>query len=231
MGEMPTSPVTEGARQAASTRKQVGVPPTAPIDLAWLAERLKLVVVRRPMPTGLSGMHYAHPSGRSFVAINSAELSLRQNFTLAHEIGHHLFDGDQTIVEAVGESDGTPVEKRANAFAAHLLLPDEAISEWHSEVRKKFGLDDIAKLAIRYQLSYPATLYRLKSMHIVADVEPLFDKSEMNLTLRQILTAPANVHLEVPSSFMKLADEALERHIISKRRHTALLADLEREPE
>ncbi|HEY5258321.1 MAG TPA: ImmA/IrrE family metallo-endopeptidase [Candidatus Baltobacteraceae bacterium] len=221
------NPVIDGVRRAAAVRKQAGIPQTSPVDVSWLAEELGLVVVRRPMPGGLSGMHYAHPKGRSFVAINSTERSLRQNFTLAHEIGHHLFDCDQTIVEALDDEGKTPVERRANAFAANLLLPDAAIEDWKAAVRAKFDLDDVARLAIRYQLSYEATLFRLKSARVISDVDPFRDKTPMAPTLRNVLNASSEVAFEAPVALAKMADEALERHIISQKRYSALLADLD----
>ena len=224
------NPVTEGCRAAEAMRKQAGVNLAAPIDLTWLAEQIGLIVVRRPMPGALSGMHYSHASGRSFVAINSADIILRQNFTLAHEIGHFHFDRDQTIVEAVGDTDNSPKERRANAFAAHLLLPDAAIIAWEKSTRAVFDETDIARLALRYQLSWPATLFRLKSAGVIEDTTT-YDKERVEQVHRALLGAHSEMTFEMPATVAKMADQALERHLISTKRHAEISSGLERRKE
>lgn len=224
------SQVDVGRQMAAKVRREHFVSALAPIDPSWLAERIGLIVIRRPMPSDLSGVHFSHPGGKSFVAVNSSDTALRQNFTLAHEIAHHFFDGDQTIAEKITGSEKTPVEVRANAFAAHLLLPDDALDAWSAIVRTPFDQNDIARLAVRYRLSYLATLYRLKNHGTISGVDDYTDRSTIDPTLRGILNARTE-SFEVPSIVAKMADEALRKHVISKRRHEAILNDLERDLE
>lgn len=57
-----------------------------------------------------------------FIAVACTENPMRQRSTLAHELGHVLFDD-------IGVPAETQIESRADAFARHLLLPLGGLSE------------------------------------------------------------------------------------------------------
>jgi Zn-dependent peptidase ImmA (M78 family) len=54
---------------------------------------------------------------------------MRQRGTLAHELGHVLFE-DWTDGNTGSSSDRTPAEIRADAFARHLLVPVDGLREF-----------------------------------------------------------------------------------------------------
>jgi Zn-dependent peptidase ImmA (M78 family) len=214
--------VREGSAGAQKLRKRLKLSASGPLDVGWVARELDLVVVRRPL-SPLSGIHLAHSSGRSFVAVNSDDIATRQNFTLAHEIAHHIFDGSATIAEKIDVADAAPVEMRANAFAAELILPTCAIREWRQTPHLSITPDEIARLAVDYQLSYLATLFRLKSTGVIDDVNGYYEeRSQVNRSLRDQLNRPGEERSSLPSDFLRMADAALERSIISRRRHHEL---------
>lgn len=214
------NPIAEGSRAAQDLRKKLDLGLTAPVDVTRLAERLGVLVIRRPLADGVSGIHLAHASGRSFVAVNSSEIATRQNFTLAHELGHAHFDRNEVIAEKIDVTDTTPIEKRANAFAAELLLPEAAIAEWRATPHLRISANEIARLAATYRMSYLATLYRLKSCGLIEDVERLREAmDEIDPALRQLLRRRVENAFELPQEFLRMADEALSRSIISKKRH------------
>lgn len=63
-----------------------------------------------------------------FIGIARTRNPMRQRSTLAHELGHVLFQ-DWTDAHGGSWSDRTPVEIRADAFARHLLVPVEGLLE------------------------------------------------------------------------------------------------------
>lgn len=67
-------------------------------------------------------------SGRNtvFISVARTERPMRQRSTLAHELGHVLFD-DRKDGNRSNWSDRTPEEIRADAFARHLLVPAEGL--------------------------------------------------------------------------------------------------------
>ena len=66
------------------------------------------------------------------IVVNESENTKRRRFTVAHEFGHYLFDfkSGREFANAF-ENDNTSSsqkEKKANAFAAELLMPQEEFS-------------------------------------------------------------------------------------------------------
>ncbi|MFF0532469.1 ImmA/IrrE family metallo-endopeptidase [Nocardia amikacinitolerans] len=62
--------------------------------------------------------------GRVYIAVAKTPHPMRQRSTLAHELGHVVFD-DWATHPRVDSRD--PIESRANAFARHLLVPVEGV--------------------------------------------------------------------------------------------------------
>lgn len=61
-----------------------------------------------------------------FIGVARTQNPMRQRSTLAHELGHVLFE-DWMDGDSVNWSDRTPEEIRADAFARHLLVPREGL--------------------------------------------------------------------------------------------------------
>jgi Zn-dependent peptidase ImmA (M78 family) len=64
-----------------------------------------------------------------FIGIARTRKPMRQRSTLAHELGHVLFE-DWADAGAGNWSDRSPAEVRADAFARHLLIPVEGLHEF-----------------------------------------------------------------------------------------------------
>jgi Zn-dependent peptidase ImmA (M78 family) len=64
-----------------------------------------------------------------FIGIARTRKPMRQRSTLAHELGHVLFE-DWADVGAGNWGDRSPAEIRADAFARHLLVPVEGLREF-----------------------------------------------------------------------------------------------------
>ncbi len=67
--------------------------------------------------------------GTVFISVAQTRNPMRQRSTLAHELGHVLFD-DRQDGEQNNWSDRTPEEIRADAFARHLLIPIEGLRQF-----------------------------------------------------------------------------------------------------
>jgi Zn-dependent peptidase ImmA (M78 family) len=64
-----------------------------------------------------------------FIGVARTRNPMRQRSTLAHELGHVLFE-DWTDSKAGAWSERTPTEIRADAFARHLLVPIDGLREF-----------------------------------------------------------------------------------------------------
>lgn len=119
----------DGARLAARARDVLGLG-TAPIsDITDLAERhLGVDVSCSPLGPKVSGV-CVHSDAIALVMVNTTDLPLGHlRFTLAHEVAHHLLGDPREVVVEETLSGDTAVERRANAFAAHLLMPGSEVT-------------------------------------------------------------------------------------------------------
>lgn len=67
--------------------------------------------------------------GTVFIGVARTRNPMRQRSTLAHELGHVLFE-DWVDSDTGDWSDRSPAEIRADAFARHLLIPIEGLREF-----------------------------------------------------------------------------------------------------
>lgn len=82
------------------------------------------------------------------VVVNQEDSEERQNFSIAHELGHWLMHRDE--VEANKDDiriiyrkplggENNPLEIEANAFAAYLLVPDEMFKQFHDKTDQELA--------------------------------------------------------------------------------------------
>jgi Zn-dependent peptidase ImmA (M78 family) len=101
----------------------------------------------------------AHPFGR--------------RFTLAHEFCHLLFDRDVGAHLAIASGPWAPqdVERRANAFAAMFLMPNELVRRAVSALAGSLETTDaVYSVANRLRTSFESTLWHLKNLGYIDDV-------------------------------------------------------------
>jgi Zn-dependent peptidase ImmA (M78 family) len=127
----------------------------------------------------LSGFLY-RDKDQKVIGVNTQHASVRQNFTVAHELGHLLLHDqgqlhldrafstfrlrDQTSSQGVDDD-----EKEANLFAAELLMPHQFLRADLAGADALDLYDDnlIPKLADRYQVSVQALTFRLQYLGYV----------------------------------------------------------------
>lgn len=135
-----------------------------PIDPIRIAAEMGVPVTADASLEG-SG-HYeptASREGGPLITYNPKESPVRQRFTIAHELGHHVLrhgarDRDTPENFTLGASD--PVEVDANKFAADLLMPPQLVRAM-VEVKNIRSLRQLARL---FNVSTAAMGYRLRGM-------------------------------------------------------------------
>ena len=132
-----------------------------------LEERFHLDVDLSPLPEAVDGLCVGL-GDRALVLVGSRKPSSRQRFTLAHELAHYLVDDlDPFRVDELGVRARSLAEMRANAFAAHLLMPEAGV---RAAVR---GVEDDAERAVRVALSFgtsvSAAAYQLGNLGLLPD--------------------------------------------------------------
>ena len=72
------------------------------------------------------------------IIVNADDSAGRQNFTIAHELGHYLMghlnspDYDVLYRRPIGEQPKKTIEQEANCFAANLLVPENILRRYIS---------------------------------------------------------------------------------------------------
>ena len=125
------NPESEGRAMAKSFRDRwrLGTQPLG--DLVTIIEQLARIDVAvleaGPDEHGLTMRDPAR--GTVFIGVARSRRPMRQRSTLAHELGHVLFE-DWADGDADGRFERAPQESRADAFARHLLVPVDGLRDF-----------------------------------------------------------------------------------------------------
>lgn len=150
----------------------VSQPPVLP---HLVAERLAVPVYDWDFPDEISGV-YACIEGVACIGVNEHHPHVRQRFTIAHELGHHIYSTDEDLfidfaaADTLGwAEDGRQrgAETKANQFAADLLMP----RAWVRADVQRHGVD-LPLLAKRYHVSEQAAWFRLLNLKLARSGDP-----------------------------------------------------------
>ncbi|QOL19797.1 ImmA/IrrE family metallo-endopeptidase [Candidatus Bodocaedibacter vickermanii] len=100
------------------------------------------------------------------IYVNDQEGYARNNFTIAHELGHYFLHKDYYLKhpneyeilyrKPISSAQNSPIEKEANTFAAHLLVPKKFLDQYYEFA----SIQSLAKL---FAVSEEVISYRLKN--------------------------------------------------------------------
>ncbi len=149
----------------------------APVPIDNVVRHLDLLTQARPLAE-VSGLLVVE-NGRGLIGYNASHSTVRQRFTIAHEIGHYvlhaknkaqsLFVDKHVFRRDEGSSTGLDQQEvEANKFAAALLMPEALV---RAEIAKQQldldDEDDVSNLARRFNVSAAAMSFRLKNLQLL----------------------------------------------------------------
>lgn len=114
--------------------------------------------------------------GKKIIVSNSSEILSREIFTIAHELGHIIYDfedsnHDVKIDIEINEETEDISENRAFYFANCLLMPEEQMTKFIKYVLKKkykeLNALDIVRIQQEFQVSYSAAVKRLYDINFI----------------------------------------------------------------
>lgn len=139
-----------------------------------LAGLLGADIVLQPYTGEISGVVHRNKDGSAVIGINSLDLTERQRFTIAHEIGHLILHAHEQLhvdrnfpIGLRSGISGKAIDRNeieANQFAAALLMPPAFIAE---DIKPLIGTDAlraVKKLARKYKVSNEAMSIRLATL-------------------------------------------------------------------
>lgn len=168
--ELPSagSAARQGERAASQVREalQLGAAPISDLP-GLLEERFAVDVMLEPLPETVAGL-CIDLGGRSLLVVDSGAVVGRQRFSLAHELCHHLWREasfeDPLIIDRAG-SNKQPAEKRADAFAATLLMPKAGLRQ--AIAGRQLTDELVVTLMFAFQVSLQALTYRLLFLGLI----------------------------------------------------------------
>jgi Zn-dependent peptidase ImmA (M78 family) len=164
---------------------------TAPVAEAIITElpRLQVAWVANLIGSGVT----TWSSGRWQVRINAAEPITRQRFTLAHELKHVLDASSEDVIYRhlpAGPARKRHVEAVCDHFAACLLMPKAWVKRSWGD-----GLQDLAGLAWRFEVSQQAMLIRLQYLGLVDPLPRCVGRHRLgSVAVRSAQAVPARQH-------------------------------------
>lgn len=134
-----------------------------PVDIDEIVRIMAIEIVVFDLPDSISGV-YTEIAGQPYIGLNSKQSVTRRRFTIAHELYHFLTDFDSGEIAAMIESTRglRLIEAYANKFAAHLLMPEQAMRTlWARGICQKH-------LAEIFDVSDQAMQIRMKDLSLKA---------------------------------------------------------------
>lgn len=143
-----------------------------PVPVDKVAKRRGFRLYYERLDTDLSGFYVRSGEDR-VIGVNGHHPSVRQRFTIAHELGHALLEGtahhDRIFrFRDPRSSEGIdPEEVAANAFAAELLMPEPWIRDRWKALASDGELTDeeaASQMAKEFGVSSQALTIRLSTL-------------------------------------------------------------------
>lgn len=152
-----------------------------------LLAKMEIFHIRYPLGQNLLCGFCTIYEGKKIIVSNTDEILAREIFTIAHEIGHFEYDIDRysneiKIDQNIEDDKNDIIEKRANLFAAALLMPKSKLIDYIDyELNKSvenINALDIVKMQNEFNVSYSALVLRLYDIGAINVIQKnnLFDE-------------------------------------------------------
>jgi Zn-dependent peptidase ImmA (M78 family) len=163
---------SQGRELAELTRHELDLGSDALGEVAALFEQHFAVdVALSPLGTDVDGL-CVHGGTAALILASSDFPDGHLRFTMAHELGHHLLGDPREVIEEA-ERDmfaGSVAEWRANAFAAHLLMPERglrSVLDWLGETPGAVSERAVVALMEHFGVSMAALVYQLNVIGVL----------------------------------------------------------------
>lgn len=153
---------------------------SVPVNVIGLANALGIIVYKIKMDNEKVSGYISKDDEGYYICVNKGHPATRQQFTIAHEIGHFILHKDildsgnlpptmykigDGITPALARADYNipsyrAMETEANKFAADLLMPKEEF------IKKANECEDLIELALAFKVSVGAASIRASNLGI-----------------------------------------------------------------
>ena len=217
--------IEEAEFLAMEWRKQwrLGIDPIS--NMTELLEERGIKVLLIELPENVSGLTCSVKQSRdntrlSVIVVNARHSLERRRLTLAHELGHRVFDPDSPVIH----------EKAATEFAGTFLVTRAHLQSQLGSHRNALGYDELVQLKRQYGVSAAALLVRLNRYGIIDDQTLTYAFQTFAKRWRVEEPEPLEPvelrgQLEKPRRFQRLCYRALAERYISPSKAMELLQE------
>lgn len=189
--------ITQGRDLAEEERNRLQLGDSPVGEVAGVIREAGVRVTELEMPDDISGLFFHGPDHGLVIVVNRAQSRTRRTFSYAHEYCHALVDRDQPATVSRTENQDELSEVRANAFAAHFLLPERGVRAFvrvlgkdeagrktqeifttgegevtaqsrEPSASRELQVHDVVAVARHFGVSYLAALYHLLNLKILS---------------------------------------------------------------
>ena len=190
-------------------------------DIFSLIEQKDIHLIRYPFGKNVLLGFATVYEGKKVIVSNSSEILSREIFTIAHELGHILYDfgdcnQDIKIDIDIEDSNEDISEERAFYFANCFLMPSDQLTKFI-----KFALNksqstltalDIVRIQLEFNVSYSAAVKRLHEVELItaSQKNDLFNKRNEVTSGALFKLLDADEKLLKASDIIKVPNQYLE---------------------
>lgn len=166
------------ALDAKRLRKTYAIETSGITDIFSFINQQSIELIRYPFGKNTLMGFAAIYEGKKIIVSNSSEILSREIYTIAHELGHILYDftdGSGIIkIDKDTSYDGIS-EERAYYFADCLLMPEEKLLDMLTDTFKKKGSElraiNVVQMQLEFRVSFNALLERMHSLELITSAK------------------------------------------------------------
>lgn len=216
---------TEIEERALRIRHEYNIQTYGVKDIFSLIEQRNIHLIRYPFGKDVLLGFSTIFEGKKVIISNSSEILSREIFTIAHELGHILYDFEDNnqglkIDLDISEIDEDIFEARAFYFANCFLMPEEQLKKFIKFELKKMQSElsalDIVRIQIEFNVSYNAAVKWLHEIGFITlnHKNELFNKKHEMTSAALFMMIDADDKLLMPSNIIKVPNQYYE-YVIS----------------
>lgn len=152
----------QGIQAAYMERERLGIKDGSISNIYSLLRRQKIHIFRQKLEdSNISGVYIKHPIAGHCILINYEEDVYRQNFSVAHEYAHVLFDSKSEQSITFHNNKRNYIETRANNFASHFLLPEQDFNKYPRPMNEENFDEIVLNMLNTFKVSRWVVLIRM----------------------------------------------------------------------
>lgn len=175
--------------------------------------------------------------GKKIIVSNSSEILSREIYTIAHELGHIIYDftdGGGIIKIDHKTSSNSISEERAYYFADCLLMPEDKIWGMLHDTFKKAPNElcaiNIVQMQLEFRVSYNALIERIFSLKLISSAErnTLYNERDFYTSKKLFKMLGADESLLIPAEKLVVPPQYIDYVMSNYKNHYIPLTSLKR---